>query len=97
MRTVVNVMAEQCGVCRSNRQIFYERLNRMTLQEFLERQFDEELMLAVLSGQRSREKDAPSKVRIRQIELKGSVCYQASAAVGTKVLHSNYSRAEVVR
>ena len=63
----------------------------------MERQFDEELMLAVLSGQRSREKDAPSKVRIRQIELKGSVCYQASAAVGTKVLHSNYSRAEVIR
>ena len=69
----------------------------MTLQEFLERQFDEELMLAVLSGQRSREKEAPSKVRIRQIELKGSVCYQASAAVGTKVLHSNYSREEVIR
>ena len=89
-------MAELCGVCRSNRQIFYERLNRMTLQEFLERQFDEELMLAVLSGQRSREKEAPSKVRIRQIELKGSVCYQASAAVGTKVLHSNYSREEVI-
>ena len=36
-------------------------------------------MLAVLSGQRSKEKEAPSKVRIRQIELKGSVCYQASS------------------
>ena len=47
----------------------------MTLQEFLEKQFDENLMLAVLSGQRSKEKEAPSKVRIRQIELKGSVCY----------------------
>ena len=69
----------------------YERLNMMTLQEFLEKQFDENLMLAVLSGQRSKEKEAPSKVRIRQIELKGSVCYQASSTVGTKVLHSNYS------
>lgn len=58
----------------------------MTLQEFLEKQFDEELMLAVLSGQRSKEKDAPSRVRIRPIELKGSVCYQASSTVGTKVL-----------
>ena len=74
----------------------YERLNMMTLQEFLEKQFDENLMLAVLSGQRSKEKEAPSKVRIRQIELKGSVCYQASSTVGTKVLHSNYSRAEVI-
>ena len=74
----------------------YERLNMMTLQEFLEKQFDEDLMLAVLSGQRSKEKEAPSKVRIRQIELKGSVCYQASSTVGTKVLHSNYSREEVI-
>ena len=54
----------------------YERLNMMTLQEFLEKQFDENLMLAVLSGQRSKEKEAPSKVRIRQIELKGSVCFR---------------------
>ena len=60
-------------------QMDYERLNMMTLQEFLEKQFDENLMLAVLSGQRSKEKEAPSKVRIRQIELKGSVCYQASS------------------
>ena len=74
----------------------YERLNMMTLQEFLEKQFDEDLMLAVLSGQRSKEKEAPSKVRIRQIELKGSVCYQASSTVGSKVLHSNYSREEVI-
>ena len=74
----------------------YERLNMMTLQEFLEKQFDENLMLAVLSGQRSKEKEAPSKVRIRQIELKGSVCYQASSTVGPKVLHSNYSREEVI-
>ena len=53
-------------------------------------------MLAVLSGQRSKEKDAPSRVRIRPIELKGSVCYQASSTVGTKVLHSNYTKEEVI-
>ena len=35
------------GVLQRN----YERLNMMTLQEFLEKQFDEDLMLAVLSGQ----------------------------------------------
>ena len=68
----------------------------MTLQEFLEKQFDEDLMLAVLSGQRSKEKDVPSRVRIRPIELKGSVCYQASSTVGTKVLHSNYTREEII-
>ena len=68
----------------------------MTLQEFLEKQFDEELMLAVLSGQRSKDKDAPSRVRIRPIELKGSVCYQASSTVGTKVLHSNHTKEEII-
>ena len=62
----------------------------------MEKQFDEELMLAVLSGQRSKEKDAPSRVRIRPIELKGSVCYQASSTVGTKVLHSNYTKEEII-
>ena len=62
----------------------------------MEKQFDEELMLAVLSGQRSKDKDAPSRVRIRPIELKGSVCYQASSTVGTKVLHSNHTKEEII-
>lgn len=53
-------------------------------------------MLAVLSGQRSKDKDAPSRVRIRPIELKGSVCYQASSTVGTKVLHSNHTKEEII-
>ena len=53
-------------------------------------------MLAVLSGQRSKDKDAPSRVRIRPIKLKGSVCYQASSTVGTKVLHSNHTKEEII-
>lgn len=68
----------------------------MTLQEFLEEQFDGELMLAVLSGQRKKEEDAPSKVRIRMVQLKDGVCYQASSTVGTKVLHANYTREEAI-
>ena len=35
-------------------------------------------------------------MRIRPIELKGSVCYQASSTVGTKVLHSNYTKEEII-
>lgn len=94
IRTLQFVMPES-DVYTGALQRDYERLNMMTLQEFLEKQFDENLMLAVLSGQRAR-KRGPSKVRIRQIELKGSVCYQASSTVGSKVLHSNYSREEVI-
>ena len=55
-----------------------------TLQEFLEEQFDQEMMLAVLSGQRRKDADVPSKVRIRPVEIKETVCYQATATVGQK-------------
>ena len=61
-----------------------------TLQEFLEEQFDQEMMLAVLSGQRKKDADVPSKVRIRPVEIKGTVCYQATATVGQKAIHKNY-------
>lgn len=62
-----------------------------TLQEFLEEQISEELILAVLSGSRK----IPSRVRIRPVELKGRILYQASSTVGTKVLHENYTRKEL--
>ena len=65
-----------------------------TLQEFLEEQISEELILAVLSG--SRKKEIPSRVRIRPVELKGRILYQASSTVGTKVLHENYTRKELL-
>ena len=51
-------------------------------------------ILAVLSG--SREKEIPSRVRIRPVELKGRILYQASSTVGTKVLHENYTRKELL-
>ena len=66
-----------------------------TLQEFLEEQFDQEMMLAVLSGQRKKDADVPSKVRIRPVEIKGTVCYQATATVGHKAIHKNYTPEEL--
>ena len=60
-----------------------------TIQEFLEEQISENLILAVLSG--SRKKDIPTRVRIRPVELKGRILYQASSTVGQKVLPSNYT------
>lgn len=65
-----------------------------TLQEFLEEQISEDLILAVLSG--CRKKDMPARVRIRPVELKGKICYQASSTVGQKVFHSNYTREEIL-
>lgn len=61
----------------------------------MEEQFDQEMMLAVLSGQRKKDADVPSKVRIRPVEIKGTVCYQATATVGQKAIHKNYTHEEV--
>ena len=66
----------------------------ITTDEFLEELINEELILAVLSG--CRRKDAPSRVRIRPVELKGRILYQASFPDGAKMLHRNYEREELV-
>ena len=64
-----------------------------TIQDFLDELINEQLLQAVLSG--PRKKDGVSRVKIRPVELKGELRYQASAFVGTKVLHTNYTREEV--
>ena len=58
-----------------------------TIDEYLEEQINEQLSQAVLSGSRG---NGPSKVKIRPVEIKGQIIYQASETVGTKVLHKNY-------
>ena len=64
-----------------------------TIDEFLKEQINEQLKQAVLSGNKG---DGPSKVKIRPVLVKETVCYQASETVGTKVLHKNYTREEVI-
>ena len=61
-----------------------------TIEEFLEDLISDELVLAVFSG--CRKKELPSRIRIRPVELKGRILYQASATEGTKVVHTNYDR-----
>ena len=48
------------------------------LKEYLEEQINEQLIQAVVSGRRTGE--GPSKVKLRPVELKGKLCYQASVA-----------------
>ena len=67
-----------------------------TLQNFLKEQFDDGVMLAVLSGQRKKEPDVPSRVRIRPVEIRGERVFQATATVGTKAIHKNYTLEEVL-
>ena len=65
-----------------------------TTDEFFDQLISENMILAVLSG--CRRKDAPSRVRIRPVELKGRILYQASFPDGAKMLHRNYEREELV-
>ena len=64
-----------------------------TIDEYLEEQINEQLSQAVLSGSRG---NGPSKVKIRPVEIKGQIVYQASETVGTKVLHKNYPREDLI-
>lgn len=64
-----------------------------TQNDFFDKLLNEQLIQAVLSG--PRRKDGASRVKIRPVELKGEIYYQASAFVGNQVLHSNYTREEV--
>ena len=64
-----------------------------TIDEYLEEQINEQLCQAILSGSRG---GGPSKVKVRPVEIRGKVVYQASETVGTKVLHKNYSREELI-
>ena len=66
----------------------------MTTDEFFDELINENMILAVLSG--CRRKDAPSRVRIRPVEVKGEILYQASVPEGSKMLHRNYRREELV-
>ncbi|MBQ7372653.1 MAG: methyltransferase [Blautia sp.] len=70
-------------------------MKTVTLSDFLDHQISEELIQAVMSGQRH--PDGPSKVKIRPVELKGSICYQTSSTLGPKVIHKNYQREELIR
>lgn len=65
-----------------------------TIREFLEEQINEQLIQAVVSGRRTGE--GPSKVKLRPVELKGKIFYQASMTEGPKVYHKNYSREEMI-
>ena len=66
-----------------------------TIREFFEEHINEQLIQTVVSGRRTGE--GPSKVKLRPVELKGQIFYQASMTEGTKVYHKNFTREEMKR
>lgn len=68
----------------------------MTIQELLEQCIQSNLVDLTISGQKKKNQDQAVKIKVRPVDIKGNVMYQASAYVGPKVLHTNYSREEII-
>lgn len=66
----------------------------MTIKELLENLIDEQLIAAVMSG--AQKGSTEGNVKIRPVELKGKIQFQASKADGPKVLHKNYDRQDLI-
>lgn len=82
------ILRQRRPFCDGRKKVYFMMIK--TVEEFLEEVISEDLILAVLSG--CRKKELPSRVRIRPVELKGEILYQASATQDTKVIHTNYGR-----
>lgn len=64
------------------------------LKELLESILNEELLHIVVSGQKS--KEVPQKIKVRPLESKEGVCFQAALWDGKKEFHKNYGKEELV-
>lgn len=64
------------------------------LREALEESINEELYQMVMSN--AKDKTIATKVKVRPVMQKGILYYQASSFEGTKVLHKNYEKKELV-
>lgn len=62
--------------------------------EALEKALQIELIQGILSN--SSDKEACQKIKMKPIQLKGQRCYQVSKFVGQKVLHTNYTKEELL-
>lgn len=64
------------------------------LRDILERYVNIDLQQIIISGAKT--KEGPSKIRIRPVLLRENLMYQCTKTVGTKELHSNHDKEEVV-
>ena len=67
----------------------------MELKELLDKCINDRLIDLTISGQKVKNEEAATRVKIRPVQLKDEIKYQASEFVGKKVLHANYSEEEI--
>lgn len=81
----------------------------MEIKELLDQCLNEKLMDLTLSGQKKKsaaqaenedtyaKEQRPAKVKVRPVQMKDGMLFQASAYIGTKVFHTNYSAPEMAK
>ena len=67
----------------------------MELKELLNKCINDRLIDLTISGQKVKDEEGVMRVKIRPVQLKDGIKYQASEFVGRKVLHTNYSEEEI--
>ncbi len=72
----------------------YMMKNEHTLREYLEESIDESLHRGILSHARSG--DGPIKVKIRPVQLRDGLYFQAVESIGQKEFHKNYTIDELI-
>lgn len=83
------------GMLKKGCHDYFLRLIAMDeIKKILDEWVDENLSQIILSNTRNAEEG--SKVKIRPVIIKGQVAYQETLYKGTKVLHSNLSKEEVI-
>ena len=64
------------------------------LKEFLEKNIDKNLRRILISN--ARKKEGASKLQVRPVLVKGQMLYQVTRTEGTKEIHKNYEKAELI-
>lgn len=65
------------------------------LKEFLEKNIDNDFRRILISN--ARRKEGTSKMQVRPVLVREQVCYQVTRTEGTKEIHKNYQKEDLIR
>lgn len=65
------------------------------LKEFLEKNIDNDFRRILISN--ARKKEGTSKMQVRPVLVREQVCYQVTRTEGTKEIHKNYQKEDLIR
>lgn len=65
------------------------------LKEFLEKNIDNDFRRILISN--ARKKEGTSKMQVRPVLVREQVCYQVTRTEGTKEIHKNYQKKDLIR